>query len=325
MEINSNDAVKQFYKSVAEKALKNNTTISLMGFKGSDSNIEVLGEMVTKTGGQVDIVDPADVNKNLQSIFADDSVARNILVFLFLPTGFVLSRSAIELDEWEVISHSKSGNKYAKKLGSINSDSNLVIPFELDPNVDYSKISGIVSFQIQIKYTRIEDGQTLLRVCSRQLTTSANLQEVDNCTDLEVMGLYAVRCTAQTAQTGNYTTARLQNYAQLQLMKRLVQASKDKEEAAEVLKRYITHNKKFERQMYLEQVREINQGKPWDETDSLSSDSTGLFGISLPNVLSSFTSLFSSPAPQPVFQQQRANRADDVSNLLWNMRGANTF
>jgi len=286
--------------------------------------------MATKTGGQVDIVDPAEVNKNLQNIFSDDSVARDVVVNLYLPNGFIISKSTVGLDEW-ACTNNLSGKIYAKKLGSINSDTNLIVPFELDPNYN-DKQPSRVSFQLQIKYTRVEDGKTLLRVCSRVLPTTLNLKEADERADLEVIGLHAIRCTAQTAQTGNYTSARLQNYALLHLMRRLVRVVKDKEDAAEVLKKYITHNSKFERKMYLEQAAEIAHGKEWDDTAG-QKEETATAGLGF---LSSFTSLFSSPsspareeipipAPPPTaqFSQQRANRTDDVSNLLWNMRGAN--
>jgi hypothetical protein len=245
-----------------------------------------------------------------------------------------MTKSTVELDEWACMNN-LSGKIYAKKLGSINSDSNLLVPFELDPNY---KPPSSVPFQLQIKYTRVEDGKTLLRVCSRILPTTLDLVEADKIADLEVMGLHAVRITAQTAQKGNYISARLQNYAYLNLMKRLAGVSKDKEEAGDILKKYITHNSKFERQMYLELSREIAQGKEWDDTGSQEPDSGG-FNFS--GLLSSFTSLFSSPQqpqPQPtlqpappmqqnqqdvIFRQQRGNRNDNVSNMLWNMRGQN--
>jgi hypothetical protein len=280
--------------------------------------------MATKTGGQVDIVDPADVNKNLQAIFADDTTARDILVTLFLPNGFIMAKSTVELEEWACVNN-LAGKIYAKKIGTINSDSNLLIPFEKDPNYQ-NKIPSRVSFQLQVKYTRVEDGKTLLRVCSRILPTTLNRSQADTTADLEVMGLHAMRSTAQTAQTGNYTSARLQNYAQLQLMKRLVKASKVTDEAAEVLKKYTSHNMKFEKQMYLEQAKEIVQGKSWDDTEhSIPVDNNNSSGF-FDGLLSSFTSLFSSEQVQAQtqqFRQQRENRTDDVSNLLWNMRSAN--
>jgi len=251
-------------------------------------------------------------------------VARDIVVNLYLPNGFIISKSTVELDEW-ACTNNLYGKIYAKKLGSINSDSNLIVPFELDPNYN-NKPPSQVSFQLQIKYTRVEDGKTLLRVCSRVLPTTLDLSETDRSADLEVIGLHAVRRSAQTAQVGNYTSARLQNYAYLQFMKRLAAASKDKEEASEVLKKYITHNSKFEKQMYLEQAREIAQGKEWDDT---AQEAPGPFA----GLLSSFTSLFSSPQPPPQqpdvpvisvpYNPQRQYRTDDVSNMLWNMRGTN--
>jgi len=268
--------------------------------------------------------------KIYKTFFSDDSVARDVVVNLYLPNGFIMSKSTVELDEW-ACTNNLSGKIYAKKLGSINSDTNLIVPFELDPNYNDKQPSS-VSFQLQIKYTRVEDGKTLLRVCSRVLPTTLNLQEADERADLEVIGLHAVRCTAQTAQKGNYTSARLQNYALLHLMRRLSRVAKDKEDASEVLKKYLTHNSKFERKMYLEQATEISQGKEWDDTvgqqeepepSGFLSSFTSLFSSSLaPPRVESVPSAPSQP-PSAQFSQQRANRTDDVSNLLWNMRGAN--
>jgi len=76
--------------------------------------------------------------------------------------------------------------------------------------------------------------------------------------------------------------------------------------------------------MYLEQAKEIIQGKSWDDTEQNQQqvqEDGGFFG----GLLSSFTSLFASDEPRPSqqFRQQRENRTDDVSNLLWNMRSSN--
>jgi len=73
-----------------------------MGFKGSDCNIELLGEIATKSGGQVDIVDPALVNKNFHSIFADDTIATNVAVTVLLPPAACLQKSTLEADDWNI-------------------------------------------------------------------------------------------------------------------------------------------------------------------------------------------------------------------------------
>lgn len=59
--------------------------------------------MATKTGGQVDMVDPATVHKNLKSIFADDTIATNVSVVLYLPAGISLSASTVQADDWQLV------------------------------------------------------------------------------------------------------------------------------------------------------------------------------------------------------------------------------
>jgi len=153
---------------------------------------------------------------------------------------------------------------YLRQMGSINSDSNFLIQF--DPHKSLAS-NVVVPFQLQIYYTRTEDGKRLMRVISREFYTQTNVHESDKTADLEVIALHALRQVAQTAQNGNYTKARLQNYAHLQLMKRLTKASLNPEEAKDVLKNYSKHNLKFEEKMYREQLNEYYKGNKWDDTE----------------------------------------------------------
>jgi len=153
------------------------------------------------------------------------------------------------------------------------------------------------------------------------------------------MGLNAVRTVAFTAQRGNYTKARLQNYAHLQLLKRLANASLKGDEAKEVLKSYAVHNYKFEEKMYREQLTESRNGRKWDETeeDTRINAEKEQTGFSVPDMLSGVSSLLSSwwnnsnttstttttTTTTPNISRGRTTRGDDVSNMLWNMRGAN--
>jgi len=156
------------------------------------------------------------------------------------------------------------------------------------------------------------------------------------------MGLNAVRTVAYTAQHGNYTKARLQNYAHLQLLKRLAIASLNGDEAKEVLKSYAVHNYKFEEKIYREQLSEFHKGRKWDETeedDTRINSEKEKTGFLVPDVLSGVTSLLSgwwngsstttstttatTTTNTEAVRRGRTTRGDDVSNMLWNMRGAN--
>eukprot|EP01123_Difflugia_compressa_P009219 TRINITY_DN2989_c0_g3_i3.p1 TRINITY_DN2989_c0_g3~~TRINITY_DN2989_c0_g3_i3.p1 ORF type:complete len:131 (-),score=21.62 TRINITY_DN2989_c0_g3_i3:56-448(-) len=128
-------------------------------------------------------------------------------------------------------------------------------------------------------------------------------------------------------------------------MKRLVKNSQNKEEANDVLVNYAKHNYNFERKMFSEQSNEIRKGNEWDETReemAVMSAKLGLKGSTessevssvLSGVGSFFQSLWNSISTttdttttaavtlsSPLYQ--RRERGDEVSNFLWNMRGAN--
>eukprot|EP01090_Pellita_catalonica_P016550 TRINITY_DN4766_c0_g1_i3.p2 TRINITY_DN4766_c0_g1~~TRINITY_DN4766_c0_g1_i3.p2 ORF type:complete len:236 (+),score=38.49 TRINITY_DN4766_c0_g1_i3:1538-2245(+) len=127
------DGYRKFYRGIAKDALKHNTTLSLMSFKGSDCNIEALGEMATKTGGQVDIVDPASVHQNFYSMFSDDAIATSVSVTLFFPKHISVSDTTRQDDEWTIKKFDGDGGVVLhKKLGNVNSDSNVLMEFGCD-------------------------------------------------------------------------------------------------------------------------------------------------------------------------------------------------
>jgi len=261
-------------------------------------------------------------------------------VKLYLSPGITLCKNTIKTDDWisendESPKIEKIGKIFSKHLGSINSDSNLLLEFLTTSEVSLNEIP----FQFQISYTRVEDGKRLMRVISRLAPISKSRKQSEEMADPEVLGLNAMRSVAQTAQAGNYTAARLQNYTYLQLMKRVAKESPESEEAKDVLKNYSAHNRKLEYTLYKEQLKEINEGKEWDETveeikeikkelppsktESFFSGITSFFGKFLPISTSSSAPVSETVVSPGVIQQQRTTRTDDVSNLLWNMRGAN--
>eukprot|EP01125_Pyxidicula_operculata_P001982 TRINITY_DN11969_c0_g1_i1.p1 TRINITY_DN11969_c0_g1~~TRINITY_DN11969_c0_g1_i1.p1 ORF type:complete len:1016 (-),score=296.96 TRINITY_DN11969_c0_g1_i1:118-3165(-) len=373
MESLTTQEIKSFYQNLAVSAIKKNVSISLMSFKGSDSNIEVLGEMASKTGGQVDIVDPAEVSKNFQSIFADDTIASDVSIKLFLPRGIRLHKTTIEMDDWKEssgdvdedddinekknlitdgeVEHHHHHTIYTKNIGSVNSDSNLLIRLAIDHKYfDQQKQEKIESFplQMQITYTRAEDGKRLVRIISESFPATNTEKECYPTVDLEVLTLFAIRSVAYTAQQGHYTLARLENYANLQLIKKILPFMPDKEESNDIMNKYLAHNIRFETNVFNEQRGEISQGKLWDESTTISTSTSSGASLSSPSFFDSVGSFFgglfssntttssssssstSSISPSRVsenqytkIQSQRSNRNDGFSNLLWNMRSSN--
>jgi len=279
-----------------------------------------------------------------------------------------------------------------KHFGTVNSDTNLLVQYEVDPTA--LGCSTEIFFQFQIKYTRVEDCKTLIRsiTLTPQVTTQSDTAY--RTADIEVIGLNAIRAMAHTAQLGFYTEARLENYAYLQLMKNVAkalssslttttlttcstttattktQSKSSAEEVQDVLKSFTEHSRKFENTMYIEHYKEVVKGGKWDDTEEkmkvLEKQQPHLFAPNekseegwLANTFSSFVnwvsssstsnsstsnsstsnsstsnssnnlivtpsaSTASSSANNNNQQVRVANRQDEVSNFLWNMRGAN--
>jgi len=226
---------------------------------------------------------------------------------------------------------------FFRQIGSVNSDSNLIVRL----NVDQNQIGPAkqLPFQIQISYTRLDDGKQLHRVISAMMPICQDRTLVESRADPEAIALCALRSVAQHALQGAFTVARLENYSYLQLMKRLAKVSLNADEAKEVLGNYLTHHRRLEALLYSEQVIEIKKNLQWDETSNLpeyNDFSENLEDGLLASLANSVYSWWNStPTPEPLKEEvkqqnldnsilvQRAKRSDEVSNLLWNMRSAN--
>jgi len=321
----TNNDYKNLYRNIAKTSLERNTTLSLMSFKDSESNIELLGEMATKTGGQVDMVDPANVNKNFEVIFQEDSVARDVTLKLFLSPEWRLKEETIIDNNWNIMQ--EKIDTYSLYIGSINSDSNLLIEFEPMHN---TVTTEKVPFQFLLRYTRVDDGSKISCVISRQIPITYKREESEMNVDMEAVGLNAIRKVATTAQNGLYSTARLQNFSLLQLMKRVAKVAQNQEEAQDILKSYLKNNWNFENLIRSVQLKEISDGQYWDESNNLVENNV--------NIIDSFFNWISNTETKdnqggsPKFTknvhrdnivESREVKNDTFSNQLWNYKSAN--
>eukprot|EP01130_Rhizamoeba_saxonica_P015358 TRINITY_DN6867_c0_g1_i1.p1 TRINITY_DN6867_c0_g1~~TRINITY_DN6867_c0_g1_i1.p1 ORF type:complete len:929 (-),score=236.83 TRINITY_DN6867_c0_g1_i1:47-2833(-) len=333
-----------FYTGITDTALENDTTLSLVSFEGSDCNIENLGEIVNKTGGSVDIVDPTTIQKNFKNIFADNTIATKVEIRLFVSSpGVVLSDITLQ-DGWSKIEECPQG--WQKFVGGINPDSNLTVEFDLIEGLMIDK-EEVISFQIHIKYTRIEDGNTLLRVISKKLPIiygkrGKSLSLLHS--EPEAISSHAISSVAKIAQRGEYTTSRLQNRAYLDLMEDILETAKNNnnssnvkytsEEVEEVFRDYVRGNTRFERTLVQETRREIRNGiKTWDDAINYIAEremepepfEPGFFGF-VKGIFSSNDTKTELYVIQPnerdldIITERNETRPDDLSNFLWNMR-----
>lgn len=81
------EAVATFYENIGLYSKAQGIVISVMSIKGQDCNLENLGRLADLTAGQVDRVDPLEINKNFQSILSLPVLATNVHAVLMLHKG----------------------------------------------------------------------------------------------------------------------------------------------------------------------------------------------------------------------------------------------
>jgi len=86
----------KFYEQLALYAKLKAITVSVIGIRGENLNLALLGKLADITQGNVDLVDPIKITENFSSILQSKLVATEVTVKLFLHKGFEFPQD----DEW---------------------------------------------------------------------------------------------------------------------------------------------------------------------------------------------------------------------------------
>ncbi|XP_067830364.1 circularly permutated Ras protein 1-like isoform X2 [Heptranchias perlo] len=147
---------KLFYSHLAEYAVERGVIVSVLTIEGTDCRLAELGQLADKTGGKVNITNPASLYNEFQQILEDDIIATNVT------TTFIVDDGLYFKYEDEISS------KYVKHIGNITKD--MEISFEF--GIKESKLEKIqkktaLPFQLQIGF-RLPDGRCAYRIITQE-------------------------------------------------------------------------------------------------------------------------------------------------------------
>lgn len=155
----------EFYTSVADYAVKHGVAIDVLGIEGH-CNLETLGVMAERSGGEVQKLSPTALTHSLADILGKPIIATNVRATLLLHAAFKL----VSADEVVEVVHGGSASrpeaaaaassKAERLVGNAKKDS--VITFEYTSKsreelagarLDLRGVKAL-PFQLQIRYTR---------------------------------------------------------------------------------------------------------------------------------------------------------------------------
>ena len=151
-------------------------TINIISIEGEECDLETLITLSERTGGSVDIINPAKINKNKFALYKD-IIATNVVVK-------VLLHKALEFKNEDESSMNKSKTQLQKVLGSVTESSEITFEYKIKDAKDLRLIKGFdinklkkIPFQAVIEYTRL-DGMKCIRTITKNISTSDDIEEL---------------------------------------------------------------------------------------------------------------------------------------------------
>lgn len=79
--------IESFYEKVGELSKEKGVGVNLVTVEGEDCNIDTLSKVCESTGGEVQMVNPANMKDNFSSLFKKETLASNVEVKFKLHKG----------------------------------------------------------------------------------------------------------------------------------------------------------------------------------------------------------------------------------------------
>ncbi|XP_071490582.1 circularly permutated Ras protein 1-like [Diadema antillarum] len=201
----------EFYRQIGNRAKEQQTTISIIGIQTNQSlQMETVSNAVSITDGNLNLLDPHELTRQIRQIGQDPVVATNVELTMIL-------HPVLQFDESMTEGVVQDGNRLTVNMGNVRRSSDLTFRFKLKPGEKGTQDK--LPFQVEIKYTKT-DGRRFVRTITQQRDTTADRQAMEMELDPAVTGLAAVQQAAKFGEKGEKTKARGHMWAAAKMMQR---------------------------------------------------------------------------------------------------------
>jgi len=198
-------AASTFYEGLGLRAAAAGVTVDVVAIDGDGCDVENLGTLTEATGGTVTKLDPLKLTEEFSSILAEPVLATGVTVKVLLHKALAFR------DEEDV-----SGNVFERQIGNVTGSSELSFEFSTKRTDQLAELGvaqgATVPFQTQIWFTR-QDGSRCMRVITHARPLTADVATAEREVNTSLLQSHAAKKSASWAQSGDYTSARVNSYA----------------------------------------------------------------------------------------------------------------
>ena len=199
---NLRESIK-FYKKIGEMAKVGEICINLITFSDSESNIQVLINMVQETGGEILQLNPKDNFDDVDTFLHNDIIASKVRLEVKL-------NKMLEFKNQNQRYLDNDSSCFTKFIGNIKKDMNLYFKFNFKSPSKIALIEDInidnliqIPFQTIIEYKDL-NGNKNIRVYTEMKSICDDLEKILKDADFEIISAFAVQETAKLLLEGKY-------------------------------------------------------------------------------------------------------------------------
>ena len=222
------DGAKAYYSKIGDMARDKGIVINLITFEDSESEIDILMNMVQKSGGEIIRVNPNAILDGFNDLLENETIASEVSIKMNLNKCMTF-RDKAEID---LIN---DGSSISEKIGNATKETETYYELKFKKalklaemkDINFDKLNNL-TFQCEITYKK-KDGGKYVRIISRNLKISDNKEEVENKANYELISTMEIQKSAKLASAGLYREAQAQAHITRKFLNKNIANNNSKE------------------------------------------------------------------------------------------------
>ena len=199
----------EFYKKIGNMAKEKGIVISLITFEDSESEIDVLKNMVELSGGEIIRVNPNEILDGFNDLLDNQVIASDVNIKVNLNKSMTFrdqEKKDLKNDESTII----------KNMGNVTKETETYYELKFKhatklaemKDINFNNLNNLI-FQTEIIYKN-RNGDKYLRVITKNLKVSDNKEEINKQANLNIVSTLQIQKSAKLAGHGNLMEAQAQ-------------------------------------------------------------------------------------------------------------------
>ena len=199
----------EYYKKIGNMAKEKGVVISLITFEDSESEIDILKNMVENSGGEIIRVNPNEILDGFNDLLENKAIASEVEIKMNL-------NKCMTFRDQEKKDLKNEGSSIIKKLGNATRETEDYYELKFKhatqlaemKEINFNELKNLI-FQTEILYKN-NNGDKCIRIITKNLKVSDNKEEINKQANLNIVSTLQTRKSAKLAGAGKLMDAQAQ-------------------------------------------------------------------------------------------------------------------